>query len=143
MKKADIQIGEEYAAGSKRYPARIRVLEFGTFEKRVYSGERWDYAGHLAKMPGVKAERLDQHTGEPQDIKWYSTREVLEPWANRVAATKASVDLQNQRKAEAEELIAEFEEVFGIRLDFGWMEQHHATSLTREQIRDILKRVSS
>jgi hypothetical protein len=102
MKLKDIEIGTDYAYGHADYASRGRAVEVAEHTHRVYSGQRWDWAGHNATAKMVRLVPLrDDGTsttdGLPRDDVWVRPAKVLHPWsvedANRDArAAHAAAD---------------------------------------------------
>lgn len=111
MKAKDIIVGQEYAVGSEHYPERAVALEVGPISRRVHSGARWDFGGHLSSAPACRVRLLQRKTGLPGEREEvYALAKILRPWADqeakdedacqrRIKQTEAEQDLR--AKAEA------------------------------------------
>ena len=98
MKIKDITIGADYAI--ERYKGgfyRATVLEAGPISRRVYSGARYDFGGHLTTQAAVRV----RYSSGTEDIvppaKVSSTWEVYEQEAARTAQRKETVEAEYAR----------------------------------------------
>lgn len=76
MKHSEITAGEVYEVGSETYAHLAKVIEVGTFSKRVYRGSR-DYRGSLTTVKGARVAYLDTKTGEPRMVKSDTRRKTV------------------------------------------------------------------
>lgn len=107
MKAKDIIVGQEYAVGSEHYPERAVALEVGPISRRVHSGARWDFGGHLSTAPACRVRLLQRKNGLPgQREEVYALAKVLRPWADQAAKDEEARQRRIREAAVAEALRA-------------------------------------
>lgn len=102
MKMRDIVIGGEYAVGHPEYPKKAVAVEVGNLTRRVYSGARWDFQGHLYTGPSCRVRysadgRSPTTANDHEEV--VALTQVLRPWEEQEVLNEKK---KARRNADAE-----------------------------------------
>lgn len=100
MKLADIEVNKDYV---NKWGERFTVLDKGNFERRVYSGGRADFGGHISKGPSVKVFWLNRD-GTPSNRN-SGPRQFIA--SSQVVSTFEEWDKQHQESLKVQQRLAE------------------------------------
>jgi hypothetical protein len=119
MKCADIKIGEDYAVEDYRdHYYRATVLAVGRHSRRVYSGARWDFGGHIVTNKMVQVRPVVSDTQPPPSGPvWVMPAKVVRPWAEQAPIIDQA---KAARAAKTNEKAARQERLDAINAAMGW-----------------------